>query len=42
MQQKGSFSTPGKRKPHSENFWAQEMWPIGREGVVGMHRAGEV
>jgi len=41
-QQKRSFGMPGKRKYHSENFWAQAMRPIGREGAVGLHRAGEV
>jgi len=42
MQQTGSFSVPGKRKLYSENLWAQVIRPIGREGVVELHTAGEV
>ena len=35
MQQKGSFSMPGKRKWESEKFRAQAMRPVGREGGDG-------
>jgi len=34
--QKGSFSMPGKRKYYFENFCAQAMRPIGREGGGGI------
>jgi len=40
--QKGSLSMPGKRKEESGKFCAQAMRPIGREGVMGVHSAGEV
>jgi len=36
MQQKGSFSMPGKRKSDSGIFWAQAMRPIGCEEVIGV------
>jgi len=43
MQQKGSLSMPGKCKYYSKNFWAEAMWPIGREGDGGIavHSADE-
>jgi len=37
-----SLSVPGKRKQYFENFRAHAMQHIGREGVVGLHSAGEV
>jgi len=42
IQQTRSFSMPGKRKLYSENFSAQVIRPIDREGVVGLNSAGEV
>jgi len=50
MQQKGSFSMPGKCKISMneisilKNFWAQAMRPIGHEagGGIALHSMGEV
>ena len=33
LRQKGSFSVPGKGKQYSDNYWAQAMRPINREGL---------
>jgi len=42
MQQKRSFSMPGKRKYECGKFQSQAIRPFGQEGVMGVHIAGEV